>query len=166
MAIFTANILRFELTNASATAPARATTGSAGFDICSCENEIIKSGQTKIIKTGIKLEIPFGYEVQIRPRSGISAKTDIVVMLGTIDSDYRGEIGIICKNVGLTDYEVKIGDRLAQFVINKVELMELQQAVIETNTERGAGGFGSTGYRENTELKVLVDKLIKSVNHE
>lgn len=148
--------------NANVTAPVKATAGSAGFDIFSCENQIIKSGKTKIIKTGIKLEIPYGYEVQIRPRSGISANTDIIVMLGTIDSDYRGEIGIICKNVGLKDYEVKIKDRLAQFVINKIELMELQEIKIESTTERGDRGYGSTERIENEELKMFIDKIVKS----
>jgi dUTP pyrophosphatase len=151
---------------ASAIAPARATIGSVGYDICSCENEIVKSGQTKIIKTGIRLEIPYGYEVQIRPRSGISVKTDIIVMLGTIDSDYRGEIGIICKNVGLMDYEVKIGDRLAQFIINKIELMEMEETKVDVNTDRGEGGFGSTGYNGNVEFKTLIDKLVRSVKNE
>ena len=151
---------------ANATVPVRATIGSVGFDICSSENSIIRSGETEIIKTGIKLEIPYGYEVQIRPRSGISCKTDIIVMLGTIDSDYRGEIGIICKNVGKTDFNVIIGDRLAQFVINKIEFMDLVESEVHENTQRGIGGFGSTGFRENTEFKQLVDQLIKSVKNE
>jgi len=144
---------------ANAIVPARATIGSVGYDLCAIENTIIPPKQTKIIKTGLSVEIPEGYEMQIRPRSGISVKSDVVVMLGTIDSDYRGEIGIICKNIGDVQYVICAGDKLAQFVFKKVEIMDIEVVDNLTETKRGNGGFGSTGLSQADDLKRLVQEV-------
>lgn len=136
----------------------RTTAGSVGYDLFASESVVIQPKTTEIVKTGLSFEIPFGYEMQIRPRSGISLKTDLIVMLGTIDSDYRGQVGIICKNIGEIPFEVSKGDRLAQFVLNKVELMEVEEVIELSKTDRGSGGFGSTGIQQN-ELKKQIDEI-------
>ena len=123
--------------------------GAAGFDFHALEDIEIGPRQTKLVKTGLSFEIPEGYELQVRPRSGMSLKTKIRVANspGTVDSDYRGEICIIMENVGLLGslpYEIKKGDRVAQGVICPV----YQAVFIEddlSETERGEGAFGSSG---------------------
>lgn len=136
--------------------PKRATSGAVGYDLCAIYEEVIFPKTTKIIKTGLAVELPVGYEMQIRPRSGISVKTDCIVILGTIDSDYRGEIGIIIKNIGIENFHIKKGDRLAQAVINKVELIEFEETDDLEDTKRGTGGFGHTG------LKQLIDEVVNN----
>lgn len=126
---------------------------AAGADIraCLCEEEerqlIIKPGQRILVPTGLSFEIPAGFEVQVRPRSGLSLKTNLLVVNspGTIDADYRGEVKIILGNFGKTDEVIKHGDRVAQIVVAPI----LQVNFVETDelseTHRGSGGFGSTG---------------------
>lgn len=130
--------------------PEYAQIGDAGMDIRASEPAIIYPGETKIVKTGLYVAIPKGYEIQVRPRSGMSAKTNIRISNapGTIDSNYRGEIGVIVDNTGNDEYYINVGDRIAQLVLNKVPTIRWQsveniEALGETN--RGAGGFGSTG---------------------
>lgn len=132
--------------------PSYETTGAAGADVRANlgagEKLLIKPGQRVLIPTGLVVEIPAGYEIQVRPRSGLSFKTGLMVVNspGTIDSDYRGEVKIIMGNLGLTDEVINHGDRVAQLVLAPV----IQASFIETNdslseTARGTGGFGSTG---------------------
>ncbi|MBN1632536.1 MAG: dUTP diphosphatase [Ignavibacteria bacterium] len=122
---------------------------SAGMDLCSASRQkiIIPTGETRLIPTNIVLEIPKGYEGQIRPRSGLALKHNITVLNspGTIDSDYRGEIKILLINHGKDDFEVKFGDRIAQLIITKYERVNLVPAQRLTETSRGQGGYGSTG---------------------
>ncbi len=131
--------------------PEYKTEGSAGFDIASNEDETINlsPGERRLIHTGIYLEIPVGYELQIRPRSGLSLKNGFVPVLGTIDNDYRGEIGIIAMNLSTnTNFTIKKGDRIAQGVISPVISAFFKQVDSVdklSKTERGTGGFGSTG---------------------
>lgn len=120
----------------------------AGADVFSSEDVTIVAGETKIIKTGLKVAIPIGYEIQVRPRSGLSAKTGIRVANapGTIDSAYRGEIGIILHNTSTTPYEIKTGDKIAQLVISPVPMIKWKEvATISDDTDRSTGGFGSSG---------------------
>lgn len=105
----------------------------------------LKPLERKLIPTGIKMEIPIGYEVQIRPRSGLSLKKGLMAILGTIDADYRGDVGIIVINLSNEDYVINPGDRIAQMVLAPVAQAELLPALFLTETERGEGGFGSTG---------------------
>ena len=129
--------------------PRRATPGSTGFDIFACidgESAITLVGtQPRLIPTGIAIEVPRGYDVQIRPRSGLSAK-GVGVTFGTIDSDYRGEILITMYlfNPNAT-FEIKHGDRIAQMVISRVADLPLVEVEELSPTERGSGGHGSTG---------------------
>ena len=131
------------------TMPQYKTIGSSGMDIAAfLDNEIfIKPSEKKIIPTGIKLKIPKGYEVQIRPRSGLAANNDITVLNtpGTIDSDYRGEIKVILFNHGKNIFKVDNGLRIAQMVLCPVIEAKLSEVEIIDETERGEGGFGSTG---------------------
>ena len=120
--------------------------GAAGFDIHSNVEEIIPAGRCEAIGTGLFVEIPDGYEMQIRPRSGLALKTYITVLNapGTIDSDYRGEIKIILMNFGKTVFHISKGDRIAQGVISKVWKADFKKQKL-TKTVRGKDGFGSTG---------------------
>ena len=129
--------------------PEYATKGSAGIDIMAAIQEPISigPGERILVPSGFKLEIPVEYEVQIRPRSGLAIKHGITVLNspGTIDSDYRGEIGIILINHSKNKFIVNPKDRIAQMVICKVTKMNLVKVSLLNNTERGSGGFGSTG---------------------
>jgi len=129
--------------------PFYATEGSAGMDICAMiETEIvIKPSEINIIPSGLSIELPNGYEAQIRPRSGLAIKNGITIpnSPGTIDSDYRGEIKVILINLGKKDFVVKKGDRIAQMVISKYEKVEWELSEDLEETKRGEGGFGHTG---------------------
>ena len=129
--------------------PFYATKGSAGMDVYSNEEIVLSSLSTTIIKTGLFVKIPEGYEIQVRPRSGLSAKSKLRIANspGTIDSDYLGEIGIIVDNTSQTfSYTVKKGERIAQLVLKKVEQIEWEEVEeFSEITERNTGGFGSTG---------------------
>jgi dUTP pyrophosphatase len=107
----------------------------------------ILPGQTNLVPTGISIAIPEGYEMQIRPRSGLAAKNQITVLNtpGTIDSDYRGELKIILINHGKKEFIINNNDRVAQMVLTPVSKIELKEVEMLTNTNRGKGGFGSTG---------------------
>lgn len=131
--------------------PTYKTEGSAGMDIrANLPNAEISvyvlPNSTLKIPTGISIELPDGYEAQIRPRSGLSAK-GIDVKLGTIDSDYRGEISVILHNTTDTPFKIMKGDRIAQMVIAKYEKIEWEQVETLSDTERGIGGFGHTGIK-------------------
>lgn len=134
--------------------PSYETIGAAGADIrASLEPNdrasglVIEPGQRVLVPTGLCMEIPVGYEVQVRPRSGLSLKTDLLVVNspGTIDSDYRGEVKIILGNFGQEKAVINHGDRVAQFVIAPVTQARFLEETQLSDTERGAGGFGSTG---------------------
>jgi len=120
---------------------------AAGFDLHSIEDVVINPGERKLIGTGLAFEIEKGYEVQIRPRSGLAFKHGITVLNspGTIDSDYRGEIKVLLINLGNEKFEIKKGDRIAQAVIAPVIQAEIIEVDSLSDTKRGAGGFGSTG---------------------
>lgn len=129
--------------------PEYKTSGAAGADICAFLSEpvIIKKGSRAMIPTGLFFSIPQGYEIQVRPRSGLAAKNGVTVLNtpGTIDSDYRGEVKVILVNLGDEDFEVKNGERIAQIVVAPVTIGVFEQVSSLDETERGAGGFGSTG---------------------
>jgi len=123
---------------------------AAGFDFYALEDIIIRPGETDLIKTGIAMAIPEGYEIQVRPRSGMSLKTSFRVANapGTIDSDYRGECCVIGHNLAdgkLRNISIKKGDRIAQGVLGKIPQANFQVVEDLDDTERGQGGFGSTG---------------------
>lgn len=131
--------------------PQYKTSGAAGADLCALlENPLtIASGKTAIVPTGLFFEIPEGYEIQIRPRSGLAAKNGVTVLNtpGTIDSDYRGEIKIILINLGDEDFVINSGDRIAQMIVAPVTQADFSIVENLSETERGTGGFGSTGLK-------------------
>ncbi|WP_237036333.1 dUTP diphosphatase [Mediannikoviicoccus vaginalis] len=130
--------------------PKYATEGSAGLDVHAFLEEpvIIKPLERKIIPTGLYLEIPNGYEIQVRARSGMSIKHGITLVngVGTIDSDYRGELGIPVINLSNEEYEIKSGDKVAQIILAKYEHLEFKLEENLEETDRSDGGFGHTGY--------------------
>jgi len=127
--------------------PKYATAGAAGMDVLSAEDVTLAPGARHAVATGLSVAIPPGYEIQVRPRSGLALKHGIGVpnTPGTIDSDYRGELKVILINHGAEAFPVHRGDRIAQLVLAPVTLAEWDDVAELDDTERGAGGFGSTG---------------------
>jgi len=126
------------------------TVNSAGMDLRAYLPEgqiIVKPLQRVLVPTGLFMEIPVGYEGQVRPRSGLAIKCGVTVLNspGTIDADYRGEVKVILINLSNNEFVINSGDRIAQLVIAKCEQMEIEEVEILTVTERGSGGFGHTG---------------------
>ena len=149
--------------------PKKAHASDSGFDLVAVEDTIIEPGETALIKTGLAFELPPGYEMQIRPRSGVSLKTKLRVQLGTIDASYRGEVGVIVDNISndtwsnasrridnsyddstrnkTRGYIIRKGDRICQAVIQRLPDVELIEVEALGDSERGEGGFGSTGVK-------------------
>ena len=131
--------------------PAYETSASAGVDLRADIDKIVvlKSFERTLVKTGLFLEIPEGFEGQVRPRSGLALKKGITVLNspGTIDADYRGEVGVILINLSQEDFIIENGERIAQLVFCKVEQANWENVEILTETHRGEGGFGSTGVK-------------------
>lgn len=127
--------------------PSYQTAGAAGMDVRAAEERTLQPGETALIPTGFSMEIPEGYEAQIRPRSGLAAKHGITLLNspGTIDHDFRGEVQIILTNLGHEPFFVHRGDRIAQMVIAKFERVEIEIVTELSETDRGVGGFGHTG---------------------
>lgn len=142
--------MRVKIINKSNNAlPAYETASSAGMDLRAFVDAdvVLKPFERKLIPTGLYIELPDGYEAQIRPRSGLAIKSGITVLNspGTIDADYRGEIKVILINLSQEDFTIKSGDRICQMVIAKHEKAEFVEVNEISETERGAGGFGHTG---------------------
>jgi dUTP pyrophosphatase len=127
--------------------PAYESDGAAGMDVRAAKDLVIAAGQRALVPTGFAIAIPHGFEVQVRPRSGLALKKGISVpnSPGTIDSDYRGELGVILINHGAEDFTIAHGDRIAQIVAAPVQRAEMIEVDELDKTERGDGGFGSTG---------------------
>ena len=131
--------------------PVYMTNHSAGMDLCSSsrENIVLLPGESKLIPTNLIIELPIGYEAQIRPRSGLALKHSITVLNspGTIDSDYRGEVKVLLFNHGKEPFEISFGERIAQMIISKFEKCEFVLNEKLSETDRGEGGYGSTGLK-------------------
>jgi len=127
--------------------PIRQTPQSAGLDLHAKIDAVIKKGERALIPTGIRVALPFGYEAQVRPRSGLALKYGVTVFNtpGTVDADYRGELCVLLVNWGDKDFNIMRGDRIAQMVVNKVEMVEFEEVSALPDTLRGDGGYGSTG---------------------
>lgn len=144
-------ILLFKkLDNFKGDSPKYETSGASGMDIraqLDGKTLILKKGEKVMVPTGLSFEITQGFEIQVRPRSGLAAKQGITVLNtpGTIDADYRGEVKVILINLGSDDVEIKDQDRIAQFVVCPVVQAELTEINTLSETTRGSGGFGSTG---------------------
>jgi len=145
----------FEKLHEDAKIPKRGSRFSAGVDLCSVEDLIIKSQDRKVVKTGLAVRIPIDSYARIAPRSGLAVKNGIHVGAGVVDSDYRGEIGIVLFNHGNDNFVVSKGDRIAQLVVEKIysNLTIIEGDVQNDVTERGSGGFGSTGTGTETECE-------------
>jgi dUTP pyrophosphatase len=173
--------------NEAAVIPKYAHEGDAGIDLVAVEDVIIEPGETKLIQTGLAFEIPPNFEIQVRPRSGVTLKTKLRVQLGTIDSNYRGEVGVIVDNIAERNhrtgnvlktvdgkvetlqtlsryldentYIIRKGDRIGQAVIAPVEHAYLNEVKTLSETQRGQGGFGSTGVTEEKEVPEMVTNI-------
>ena len=145
-------VVRFRKTNPDVTLPEYETKGASGCDVRAFLPEgplVIPSGEWRLVPTGLCPEIPLGYEIQVRPRSGLAYRNGITCLNtpGTVDSDYRGEIKVNLINHSKTDFVVENGMRIAQFVIAKVENASFEVSDDLSQLERGEGGFGSTGVK-------------------
>ena len=139
--------LRFKRIHPDAVLPAYAHPSDAGMDVRSVDALVIPAGKRALLHTGLVMILPPNYECQVRPRSGLALKNGITVLNtpGTIDSGYRGEVGVILLNTSDVDFEVKKGDKIAQLVIAPVTQPEIEETDAIDETDRGEGGFGSTG---------------------
>ncbi len=148
-------LVKIKKLDSNAKLPTKGTTGSTCFDVYALEDSWIGRGVTKV-RTGLAFEIPQGYEMEIRPRSGLSSKESLIIVNspGTLDSDFRGELVILMTSLKhspventfpVHEYEIKAGDRVAQFKINEVLPVEFKEVEELSQTERGTGGYGSTG---------------------
>ena len=141
--------MKLKIRSESGRVPGYETEGSAGFDIAAFTEEsiVIRPGERKLVPTGLYFEVPRGHEAQVRARSGLAVKHGIGLVngIGTIDSDYRGEVRVPLINWGDEDFEINDGDRIAQVVITSYEKVDIELADELEETERGEGGFGHTG---------------------
>ena len=139
--------LRFRRVHPDAVLPSYAHPSDAGMDVRSVDELTLAPGRRALVHTGLVMLLPPGYEAQIRPRSGLALKSGVTVLNapGTIDSGYRGEVGVILANFGEADFQVKTGDKIAQIVVAPVTQSEIVETEDVDETDRGADGFGSTG---------------------
>lgn len=137
--------LPFKSLSDKAVAPKYQTSGSSGFDLHASETVVLMPGETHLISTDLAFDIPAGYELQVRPRSGLSAKTKLRVILGTIDSDYKGHVKVIMENTGSLVSVIDEGDRIAQAVLVPVVQAELVEVDEVGESQRSSNGFGHTG---------------------
>jgi dUTP pyrophosphatase len=139
--------VNFKRVHPAAVLPVYARPGDAGLDVCACESAILQPGERKIVRTGLVMELPYGTEAQMRPRSGLALKQGITLLNtpGTIDQGYRGEVGVLLINLGREVFEVQPGMRIAQMVISPVLRVDTKEVAEVSETLRGEGGFGSTG---------------------
>ena len=143
----TVHAIRFQKLNPQASVPLQAHPGDAGMDLQACEHVVLAPGARGLVRTGLAVEIPAGLEGQVRPRSGLALRHGVTVLNapGTIDAGYRGEVGVILVNLGEEPFVVEPGMRIAQLVFAAVARVAVTVTESLTASERGAGGFGSTG---------------------
>ena len=139
--------LRVKKLNPAATLPSYAREGDAGLDLFAVKQIVIEAGKSALVPTGIAIELPPGTEAQVRPRSGLALKHALTVLNtpGTVDEGYRGEVGVILINHGAQPFEVRAGMKIAQLVIAPRLSVDVVEVDVLSDTERGSGGFGSTG---------------------
>ena len=144
--------VRIQKAHPDAIIPKYMSSGAAGCDVNACLHKplVIEPGSRFAVPTGLVFEVPEGYELQVRPRSGLAFKKGLTVVNapGTVDSDFRGEVKVLLVNLGEETVVIEPGDRIAQLVLNQVDQMRFEQVSSLSETERGVGGFGSTGISE------------------
>ena len=140
-------MVKFRRIDPAAMLPSYAHPGDAGMDIRSIEDLVIDPGARKLVRTGLVMMLPSGYEAQVRPRSGLALKNGVTVLNtpGTIDEGYRGEVGVVLANFGSEPFRIEKGSKIAQIVVAPCTRAEIEETVEIDSTERGEGGFGSTG---------------------
>ena len=131
--------------------PKRSTDGAAGYDLCAAQDCTIPAGGKGLVKTGLSISFPTGLYARIAPRSGFALKRFIDVGAGVVDANYRGEVGVVLFNHGDQDFEVKMGDRIAQLILEKIDTPPVQEVQDLDNTVRGSGGFSSTGVKSGND---------------
>merc|ERR1712216_169876 len=139
------NKLRVKKLSEHATVPVRGSDGAAGYDLSAAYDCVVKAKSKELVKTDLSIAIPKNTYARIAPRSGLAYKKFIDVLAGVVDYDYRGNVGVILANFGDEDFEVKKGDRIAQMILERITTPECVEVEDLEATERGAGGFGSTG---------------------
>ena len=138
--------MKIKLIDNNSRIPTRGSKEAAGYDLYSCEDCLVYPSERKLIRSGIILEIPEGYYGRIAPRSGLALRYGIDTLAGVIDSDYRGEIGVLLHNTDNNiPFHIKVGDRIAQLIIEKYYNFEMEVVENLDSSERGSSGFGSTG---------------------
>jgi len=137
----------FKNKNTGIKPPVKSFSGDAGFDLRASEDCTVFRYETKLVKTGLYFDIPQGYEIQVRSRSGMTLKNNVFVLNspGTVDCNYKGEVGVILTNMGARPFKIKKGDRIAQAVVSELPSVELLETKDVGDSDRGSGGFGSTG---------------------
>lgn len=151
---YTAPKLKVKKHSETATLPERKSALAAGYDLCSDEELMLPPGGRKAIETNISVEVPPGHYGRVAPRSGLAVKSGINVLAGVIDADYRGKIGVVLVNHSHDPFAVKVGDRCAQLILEKCSMFEVEEVVGElSTTERGVGGFGSTGMKSEPPVE-------------
>ena len=144
-------MLKVQKLNNNAALPKRSTDGAAGYDMCASQNCTIPAKGKGLVKTGLSLSFPSGLYARIAPRLGLALKKFIDVGAGVVDADYRGEVGVVLFNHGDQDFEVKMGDRIAQLILEKISTPEVEEVSALEDTVRGTGGFGSTGVKSGKD---------------
>lgn len=141
--------LQVVLLSEHATAPARGSPLAAGFDLAAAAACVVPPRGRAVVKTGLQVRVPAGCYGRVAPRSGLAVKKGIDVGAGVVDADYRGEVGVVLFNFGEEEFKVSVGDRVAQLVLEKISTVGVQLVEKLDETERGAGGFGSTGVEKS-----------------
>ena len=139
--------LRVKRHKPEATLPQRATEGSAGYDLCSAVDTVVAPGGREMVATELSIQVPLAHYGRIAPRSGLAMKRGINVGAGVIDSDYRGKVGVVLFNHSDVPFEIKTGDRIAQLILERISTFPVEEVEALGDTERGVGGFGSTGMK-------------------
>ena len=162
-------MLKVQKLNNNAALPKRSTEGAAGYDLCASQDCIIPAGGKGLVHTGLAISFPAGLYARIAPRSGLALKKFIDVGAGVVDHDYRGEVGVILFNHGDQDFQVKMGDRIAQLILEKIDTPPVEEVQGLGDTVRGSGGFGSTGVKgknDTDEKKGMIDQKERTVEKE
>ena len=158
--------LRVKRLSEKATLPTRGSPLSAGYDLASAEEKVIAPGQRAVVKTDLSIACPEGTYARIAPRSGLTVKKGIHVGAGVVDADYRGPVGVVLFNLGQEDFSIQVGDRIAQMILEEIKMVpvvDVGESDLDA-TERGSGGFGSTGVSGGPANKEPAEKKQRTVS--
>mmetsp|Transcript_12221 Transcript_12221/g.18129 ORF Transcript_12221/g.18129 Transcript_12221/m.18129 type:complete len:171 (-) Transcript_12221:120-632(-) len=158
------NALQVKFLSPNAVMPTRGSPQSAGFDLSAAEPKVVPAGGRAVVKTDLSIACPEGTYARIAPRSGLAVKKMIDCGAGVVDADYRGNVGVVLFNFGSEDFEVSIGDRIAQLILEQISMVPAVQVDELTETERGVGGFGSTGVSKNDNSEGSVEKKARTIS--